>query len=61
MDITRACEIMQEVAQRRGEAVLETAMYMQENLGSFEPREISAYMRFMQVGRDFFADVEESV
>ena len=61
MNIATACMIIQGMAQARGEQVLETVQYMGENLGSFEPREISAYMRFMQVGREFFADVEESV
>jgi hypothetical protein len=60
MDITRACEIIQQLAKDHGEGVLETVQYMGENLGDFEPHEISAYMRFMQVGREFFADVESA-
>lgn len=60
MDIARACEILQELAKDHGEDVLATCVYMSENLGQFQPHEISAYMRFMQVGREFFADVEES-
>ena len=61
MNISTACMVIQELAEARGEQVLETVQYMGDNLGSFEPHEISAYMRFMQVGREFFADVEESV
>jgi len=61
MDIARACEIIKAIAKDHGEDVLETVQYMGNNLGDFEPHEISAYMRFMQVGREFFADIEESV
>lgn len=61
MNIATACMVIQEIAQSRGEHVLETVQYMGENLGAFEPREISAYMRFVQVGREFFADIEETV
>lgn len=57
MDIGRACEIIQELAKDHGEGVLETLQYMGNNLGQFEPHEISAYMRFMQVGQQFFAEV----
>lgn len=60
MNIERACDILREIAKDHGEDVLATCVYMSDNLDQFEPREISAYMKFMQVGREFFADVETS-
>ena len=57
MTITEAIEVLNAISKDHGEGVLETVKYMSENKQDFEPHEIQAYNKFMEVGRDFFADV----
>ena len=57
MNITEACEILQGIASDNGNDVLETVIYISNNLEQFEPHEVAAYKEFMRVGRDFFAEV----
>lgn len=61
MNISEACEILRDIARDHGEDVLTTCVYMSENRRDFEPHEIAALDKFMAVGRDFFADIEETV
>ena len=61
MNIADACEILRDIARDHGEDVLTTCVYMSENRRDFEPHEVMALDTFMRVGREFFADVEESV
>jgi len=59
MNMTEACDILTALAKDHGEDVLATVIYMSENLGDFSETEVAAYRKFIAVGQEFFADVEE--
>jgi hypothetical protein len=63
MGITEAIEVLNTISADLGHSgnILYTCKFISENRSDFEPHEIQAYNKFMEVGRDFFADVEESV
>ena len=61
MNISEACDILRGIAKDHGEDILATCVYMSENRRDFEPHEVMALDKFMAVGREFFADVEETV
>lgn len=59
MDITRALEIVGNVQDNFGEGLLETLMYMQDNLDDFTDTEVRAYRVVIRDFRKLFATVEE--
>lgn len=59
MSISNACQILKSIADDHGEELLETVMYMDDNRSDFDPLEIQALDKFLQVGRAFFREAAE--
>jgi hypothetical protein len=55
MNIQQACEIIEGVAADYGQPILETLMYMQDNLADFDEHERVAFRMFMRDARKLFA------
>lgn len=55
MNSKQACEIIEEIAADHGEPVLETLMYMQDNLEGFPQHHQLAFHVFMRDARQLFA------
>lgn len=57
MDIKTAIEILEDVARDHGELMLDTLIYMRDNLDDFSDREVVAFRVFMREGARMFARV----
>ena len=57
MDITQALEIIEDIQNDMGEGLLETLMYMQDNLDDFSDTQVRAFRRAMADFRKLFAPV----
>jgi hypothetical protein len=55
MEIGKAIEIIERIAKEQGERLLETLMYMKDNLDDFEDDERLAFRTFMRHGMKMFA------
>lgn len=58
MTLAQACDTIEELAADHGRPVLETLIYMGENLDDFSENEVRAYRMFMAAGRKMFAPKE---
>ena len=58
MQLSEACDVITDLAKDHGEGVLETLIYMQDNLDDFSEREVLAFRLFMNAGRKMFAPRE---
>lgn len=54
MNISEACEVITDLAKDHGEGVLETLIYMRDNLEDFSDREVLAFRLFMNAGYEMF-------
>jgi hypothetical protein len=59
MTITEAIEVLNAISADLGHSgnILYTCKFVSENRSDFEPHELQAYNKFMEVGREFFAEV----
>jgi len=59
MTITEAIEVLNAISADLGHSgnILYTCKFISENRTDFELFELEAYNKFMEVGREFFADV----
>lgn len=55
MNITQALEIVQDIQADMGEGLLETLMYMQDNLDQFSDTQVRAFRLAMADFRKLFA------
>lgn len=55
MNITQALEIVQDIQADMGEGLLETLMYMQDNLDQFSDNQVRAFRLAMADFRKLFA------
>ena len=55
MKLSEACEIITRLSKEHGEGVLETLVYMRDNLDDFELNEQIAFRVFFQAGQRMFA------
>lgn len=55
MDIKTAIEILENLAKDHGEGMLETLIYMRDNLDDFSDKEVVAFRTFMREGARMFA------
>ena len=55
MNITQALEIVQDIQADMGEGLLETLMYMQDNLDQFSETQVRAFRLVMADFRKMFA------
>lgn len=55
MNITQALEIVQDIQSDMGEGLLETLMYMQDNLDQFSDTQVRAFRLAMADFRKLFA------
>jgi hypothetical protein len=58
MKLDQACDIITDLAADHGEGVLETLVYMRDNLDDFSEREVLAFRLFMNAGQRMFAPKE---
>lgn len=55
MDIKTAIEILEDIAADHGTGMLDTLIYMRDNLDDFSDREVVAFRVFMREGARMFA------
>lgn len=59
MQLSEACDIIQDLSVEHGEGVIELLTYMRDNLDDFSEREVIAFRLFMRAGYEMFRPVEE--
>lgn len=57
MNITQALEIVEDIKEDQGEGMLETLMYMQDNLDQFSDTQVRAFRVVMNDFRKLLAPV----
>lgn len=58
MKLGEACDVITDLAKDHGEGVLETLIYMRDNLEDFSEREVLAFRLFMNAGYEMFKPKE---
>jgi len=58
MKLAEACNLITELSQDHGSGVLETLVYMRDNLDDFSEREVLAFRIFMNAGYEMFKPKE---
>jgi len=58
MKLAEACDLITDLSQDHGSGVLETLVYMRDNLDDFSEREVLAFRIFMNAGYEMFKPME---